>query len=48
MFQVAEMVGASLELDCFLAGLAISSQGHTVVEPVRGKHYFLTLIVTNT
>ena len=38
IFQVAEMVGASLELGCFLAGLAISSQGHTVVEPVSGSY----------
>ena len=32
--QVAELVGASLELGCLLAGVAISSQGHLVVEQV--------------
>ena len=34
--QLAEMLKASLELGCFLAGVAISSQGPAVVDPVSG------------
>ena len=30
----ADYLGASIELGCFLAGLAISSQGHAVVDQV--------------
>ena len=39
----ADYLGASLELGCFLAGLAISSQGHTVVDQVLVYMYIVTL-----
>ena len=35
----ADYLGASIELGCFLAGLAIGSQGHTVVDQVVIIHY---------
>ncbi len=34
LLLLADVVGASMELGCFLAGVAISSQGITVVEQV--------------
>ena len=36
-WQFAEMLKASLELGCFLAGVAISSQGPAVVDPVSDE-----------
>ena len=34
LLLVADYLGASMELGCFLAGLAIGSQGHSIVEQV--------------
>ncbi|CAI7994390.1 Transmembrane and coiled-coil domain-containing protein 3 [Geodia barretti] len=35
LLLVADYLGASMELGCFLAGLAIGSQGHSIVEQVK-------------
>ena len=37
LLLVADYLGASMELGCFLAGLAIGSQGHLVVEQVHNQ-----------
>ena len=34
LLLAADYLGASMELGCFLSGLAIGSQGHLVVEQV--------------
>ena len=35
LLLVADYLEASMELGCFLAGLAIGSQGHSIVEQVQ-------------